>query len=240
MTSTHHRVAIALAVALLVGSVFAGTVAADHGSTHTIELYGDATYVDGTSAGNQTIALVEANSDGTYTTLDSTTPTADGEIANQSTGVGTPLSATVANGTELRVHLNGNTSATEFPAGELIKTTNQTGTYHVEAVFDTGQQISEYHSATLEADDGTVLASWYGSDYVDTTEPTPDPEPKPEPESYWSYPDKPTENDTVANETVEEAELSWFERIFGGSNTDEQPSWFNFDSLWERLRGGGA
>jgi|AntDeeMetagen681_2_1112603.scaffolds.fasta_scaffold01148_2 hypothetical protein len=227
-------VAVALAIALLAAS---GPAAADHGSTHDIELYGTATYVDGTAAANQPIALVVPDGDGTYTTLDSTTTTADGEIANQSTGVGTPLTATVANGTDLRLHLAGDDSTGEFPDGELYRITNQTGTYRVEAVFDTGQSISQYHSATLETDTGSELARWDGSDYVTIEpEPTPEPEPEPEPVEYWNYPNE-TSEDQLENGTVDEADQSWFDRIFGSSDDPDQPSWFDFDSLWDRLRG---
>jgi hypothetical protein len=229
-------VAVALAVALL---ALSGPAAADHGSTHDIELYGDATYVDGTTAADQTITLVEANGDGTYTTLDQTTLTSDGEIANQSTGVGTPLSATVSNGTDLRLHLADNDSATEFPS-DLIQITNQTGTYHVEAVFDTGQQISQYHSATLETDTGTVLASWDGSDYVDTSdETTTQPEPDPEPEPYWSYPEEVNESTDAEDIPDEEPSAGWMDWLFGASDTDadadDEPTWF--DDLLDRLRG---
>jgi hypothetical protein len=244
MKSKPLLVAVALAVCL---SLLSSPAAADHGSTHDIELFGSATYVDGSTLDDTNTVDLVAVGESTNTTLDSTTLTSNGEIANQSTGAGTPLTATVSNGTELKLVLNDDHTATEFPVDELWRVTNASGAYHVEAVFDTGQEISEYHSATLEADTGTELARWDGSDYVttddteSTTDTDPEPEPEPEPD-YWSYPDKPTEEDTESNETVEEAEKSWFDRIFGSSDSetddDDQPSWVDFDTIWDRLRGG--
>jgi hypothetical protein len=67
-------------------------------------------------------------------------------------------------------------------------------------------------------------------------EPTPEPEPEPEPVEYWNYPNE-TSEDQLENGTVDEADQSWFDRIFGSSDDPDQPSWFDFDSLWDRLRG---
>jgi|AntDeeMetagen681_2_1112603.scaffolds.fasta_scaffold17203_2 hypothetical protein len=225
-------VAVALALAVL---TLSGPATADHGGEHTIELYGTGTYVDGTSLDDShTVALV-AIADSGNTTLDETTLTADGAIASQST----PLTASVANGTDLKLVLDGDHTATEFPDGELFRITNQSGAYRIEAVFDTGQQISEDHSATLETDSGGELARWDGSNYVYTApEPAPEPEPEPEPEpvEYWSYPNETTEEE-AENGEIDEDDQSWFDRIFGSNDDPDQPSWFDFDALWDRLSG---
>jgi|GEM_PF-553323 hypothetical protein len=242
-------VAVALAVALLAAS---GPAAADHGSTHDIELYGTATYTDGTPVDSaETIYLVENTSEG-YTELDNTTLAADGVIATQSTGDGEPLAASVENGTALEVHLGGiNDTRAIFPqVDDLTKLTNESQTAEVDALF-AAADIDVDHSAELVDGDGTTLARWDGSDYVDdgSTEQDTYDETTTTEEPYWSYPTEENESTTEGDdETVvdDTDDTSWFsfEWLFGTEDVDQDDledeaddSPWSLSDLLDRLRG---